>query len=316
MPWKVALALITAVGLPPALAAAAPPPHRPNVIVVVADQWRAQALGCAGDINARTPNLDRLAAEGLRLTTAVSTCPVCSPFRGSLMTGQYPLTNGVFLNDVPLRPKGPALAEAFQKAGYQTACIGKWHLEGDGRSAFIPPQRRLGFEFWRACECTHDYNHSLYYGDKDEKLYWRGYDAEDQTQAAIQYIRQYHQRGPFLLFLSWGPPHNPYGTAPEAFRRQFTPEALTLRPNVPPQAAAMTRARPGRLLRPRGGPGRLHGPAGRQPEATRPGRRHAPGLHGRPWRHARLARPDPQAAALGRIDPRALHRPLAAGLGQ
>ena len=59
------------------------------------------------------------------------------------------------------------LAEVFARAGYQTAYIGKWHLDGHGRSSFIPPERRQGFEFWRAAECTHDYNRSLYYADDD-----------------------------------------------------------------------------------------------------------------------------------------------------
>lgn len=241
MPKNKLLIVIMVAALPLAFVSAAESPRKPNVIFVLADQWRAQALGCAGDGNARTPNLDRLAAHGVMLTTAVSTCPVCSPYRGSLMTGQYPLTHGVFLNDVCLRPKGPTLAEAFRNAGYQTAYIGKWHLDGHGRSAFVPPQRRLGFEFWRACECTHDYNRSLFYGDTDEKLYWQGYDAEDQTRAAIQYVRQHHQAGPFLLVLAWGPPHNPYTTAPDSFRRQFAPQSLKLRDNVPPEAAAAAR---------------------------------------------------------------------------
>ena len=63
---------------------------RPNVVFLLADQWRAQALGYAGDVNARTPCLDRLAAQGVVLTTAVSTSPVCSPYRASLITGRYP----------------------------------------------------------------------------------------------------------------------------------------------------------------------------------------------------------------------------------
>ena len=78
------------------------PVRKPNLVFIFADQWRAQATGCAGDPNARTPNLDRLASESVEFTNAVSCCPVCSPFRASLMTGQYPLTHGVFLNDVPL----------------------------------------------------------------------------------------------------------------------------------------------------------------------------------------------------------------------
>ncbi len=214
--------------------------RKPNVIILIADQWRAQALGCAGDVNARTPHLDRLAADGVRLTTAVSTCPVCSPFRASLMTGQYATTHGVFINDVGLSRSAVSLADAFKQSGYKTAMIGKWHIDGRGRSSFIPPERRQGFEFWRVCECTHAYNRSLYFGDGPEKLFWKGYDATAQSDEACGYIRQ-HRREPFLIVLSWGPPHNPYETAPEEYRNRFKPDRMQLRPNVPPESATATR---------------------------------------------------------------------------
>jgi arylsulfatase A-like enzyme len=212
----------------------------PNVVFLLADQWRAQATGYAGDPNARTPHLDRLSAQSVVVTTAVSTCPVCSPYRASLITGRYPITHGVFVNDVCLSRKAVSLAQAFQGAGYQTAYIGKWHLDGHGRSSFIPRDRRQGFDFWRVCECTHDYNHSPYYADTDEKLYWQGYDALAQTEEAKAYIRT-HREKPFLLVVSWGPPHNPYATAPERFRRLFDPDKIQLRPNVPPERQAAAR---------------------------------------------------------------------------
>ncbi|HON90029.1 MAG TPA: sulfatase [Sedimentisphaerales bacterium] len=211
------------------------PRRKPNVVFVFADQWRAQAVGYAGDPNARTPNLDRLAGRSVNFTNAVSCCPVCSPYRASLLTGQYPLTHGVFLNDVPLRDEAVSLAQACRRAGYQTAYIGKWHLDGNHRSAFIPRERRQGFEFWKALGCTHAYNNSFYYGDEDVKLQWQGYDAIAQTREARQYIRDHAGGPPFLLVLSWGPPHDPYGTAPQKYRDLFDPERIALRPNVPEQ---------------------------------------------------------------------------------
>lgn len=208
---------------------------RPNVLFVFADQWRAQAMGYAGDENARTPNLDRLAGRSVHFANAVSCCPVCSPYRASLLTGRYPLTHGVFLNDVPLRDEAVSLAQAYRAAGYQTAYIGKWHLDGNHRSAFIPRQRRQGFEFWKVLGCTHAYNDSFYYGDEDVRLKWDGYDAIAQTREARQYIRDHAGGPPFLLVLSWGPPHDPYGTAPQKHRDLFDPERIALRPNVPEQ---------------------------------------------------------------------------------
>lgn len=216
------------------------PARRPNVVYLLADQWRAQAMGYAGDPNARTPHLDRLAADGVVLATAVSHCPVCSPYRASLMTGLYPVHHGVILNDVRLNPDSASLAKSFKQAGYQTAYIGKWHLDGGDRSLWTPPDRRQRFDFWRSCECTHEYNRSLYYADTDKKLYWKGYDALAQTEEAQAYIRG-HRQNPFLLVLSWGTPHNPYGTAPQQYRDRFKPEALRLRPNVPAQSATAAR---------------------------------------------------------------------------
>lgn len=222
-----------------------PPARRaPNVVFVFADQWRAQATGYAGDPNAKTPHLDALAAQSINLTTAVSGCPVCSPYRASLLTGQYPLTHGVFLNDVHLPDDAPSIAKAFKAGGYETGYIGKWHLNGRGRLSFIPRANRQGFDFWKVCECTHAYNKSVYYADGPERLTWEGYDAEAQTRAAQEYIRGKGRdpAKPFLLVLSWGPPHNPYDTAPAALREAYRPGSLKLRPNVPAAAEKQARA--------------------------------------------------------------------------
>ncbi len=213
--------------------------RRPNVVFVLADEWRAQSTGYRGDRNVRTPVLDRLAAESVDFENAVSGCPVCCPYRASLMTGQYPLTHGVFINDVELKPKGPTLGETFQKAGYRTGFIGKWHIYGspDGnygrRLAYIPPQKRFGFEYWKACECTHEYNHSLYYeGTDPSPKYWPGYDAIAQTEDACRFIGDRHP-DPFFLVLSLGPPHFPHATAPEKYQGLYRNREILLRPNVP-----------------------------------------------------------------------------------
>src|SRR5690349_16380150 len=125
--------------------------QRPNVVFVLADQWRAQATGYAGDPNVKTPNLDRLEAVSVNFTHAVSGTPVCSPCRASLITGQRPTTHGVFLNDAHLADDAVTLAKVMASAGYDTAMIGKWHLNGRGRLSFIPPENRQGFAYWKAC---------------------------------------------------------------------------------------------------------------------------------------------------------------------
>lgn len=228
---------------------AAPPPGsaqrntvaRPNIVFVLMDQWRAQAFGHRGDPNARTPHIDALEKESVSFPYAVSGFPVCSPYRASLMTGQYAVRHGLVVNDVELRPNGPTLGETFRQAGYATGYIGKWHIYGspDGkfgrRLAFIPEASRFGFDYWKVCECTHAYNKSLYYaGNSPTPLYWDGYDAIAQTEDACQYIAQHARAAdPYLLIVSLGPPHDPYGTAPEPYQALYRDQPLTLRGNVP-----------------------------------------------------------------------------------
>jgi len=217
---------------------------QPNLLIVLADQWRAEAFGYAGNPDVRTPNLDQLRREGgtVAFCNAVSAVPVCCPARASLFTGQRALTHGVFLNDVPLAGSALTLANVLRQAGYDTAYIGKWHLDGRGRSNFTPPERRQGFDFWRAVECTHNYSNSIYYADTPQKLKWQGYDAFAQTRAAQEYLRaRAGAAKPFFLVLSWGPPHDPYELAPAELRASYPPAALHLPPNVPPAMHAEAR---------------------------------------------------------------------------
>lgn len=205
---------------------------KPNIVFVFADQLRSQELSCYGGVNIETPNFDRLADEGLIMTNAISTYPICSPFRGMLLTGLYPLHSGISNNDHPLNPELPSFAKACKEQGYNTAYIGKWHIDGMGRTAFIPEARRLGYDHWQALECTHDYFNSVYYdNDSAEPSVWEGFDAEAQTKAAQKYIKSRDPEKPFFLTLSWGPPHDPY-IAPEKYMERIHPEKLILRENV------------------------------------------------------------------------------------
>ena len=227
---------------------------KPNVVFLLTDQWRLQALGYAGNRQVQTPNIDRLASESISFKHAISGYSVCCPWRASFLTGQYPLTHGVIVNDVPLwrvgsrghRPADTAtssgdpvgLGDAFKSAGYNTAYIGKWHVDGRGRSAYIPRERRLGFDCFKALECTHDYNQSAYYDNDDPTMrFWDGYDVFAQTAHTKRYIEAQSSDQPFMLVLSWGPPHNPYETAPPEYRAMYDPPDIELRPNVPPATA-------------------------------------------------------------------------------
>lgn len=215
----------------------------PNIVVVLADQWRPQAFGFAGDPNVKTPHFDQLAGQSTRFINAVAGMCVCSPTRASLLTGQRPITHGVFINDVPLDPAATTLPKVLKSFGYDTGAIGKWHVDGHGRSSFIPAERRQGFDYWKVLECTHNYNASPYYANEDaEKHVWSGYDAVEQTHDACNYLKQHVKSPkPFFLWLAWGPPHDPYLTAPEKYRAMYLPGTLKLRPNVPPEMEAEVR---------------------------------------------------------------------------
>ena len=213
---------------------------QPNVIFVLADQWRSDAVGYAGNNDVFTPNLDRLSKESLVFENAVTVMAVCAPWRASFLTGQYPLTHGVFYNDKPLPNEALTVAEIYKEKGYQTGYIGKWHLNGHARDEHpfsardkpVPKDRRQGFDYWKVREVTHDYNNSFYFDENDQKQFWEGYDAFPQTDSAISYIKK-NKDNPFFIMLSWGPPHNPYHTAPEEYRKLYDPAKITLRQNVP-----------------------------------------------------------------------------------
>ena len=215
------------------------PEKRPNILFVFADQLRSMELGCYGGAQVRTPHMDQIAREGALFTHAFSTYPVCSPFRAMLMSGNFPMKNGMVMNDHFLRNPTPYFAEVCQAAGYRTGYIGKWHMDGHGRRTYIPPERRRGFDYWRTLECTHQYFNSKYYRqDEKQPRTWPGYDAVAQTDEACAFIQQSGQDDtPFCLFLSWGPPHVPYQAPPEYMQR-FDPERIQLRENVSDFAAA------------------------------------------------------------------------------
>ena len=212
-------------------------PGKPNIIYILTDQWRAQSTGYNGDPNlvGKTPNIDRLAAESVNFKNAISVTPVCTPYRAALLTGKYPTTTGMIFNDIHLPDESITMAELFKASGYETAYIGKWHLDGMGRTAYTPPERRQGFEYWKALECSHNYSNLIYYeGNSPEKKQWEGYGPYAETEDAISYIQQHAEsENPFLLVLAWGAPHFPYHKyTPDDMDGQFDPENIVLRENV------------------------------------------------------------------------------------
>lgn len=229
---------------------------RPNVIWVFGDQHRAQALGCAGDPNLHTPNIDRLATEGLWFTAAVAGTPLCCPYRGSLLTGRYP-HQCVPGHEYPLPDGQPTIAAPFNEAGYHTAYFGKWHLDGwherDGRGALhlVPPERRGGFDAWTGYENNNSQWDSWVHGGTGEgAFHYRlpGYETDALTDLFLAYLaergreRDVGAGRPFFAVLSVQPPHDPY-VAPAEWMARHTPGTVRLRPNVPDVPWVVERAR-------------------------------------------------------------------------
>ena len=207
--------------------------QQPNLLFVFADQMRGFDMNCAGNSAVQSPALDRLASEGVLCTKHYATVPVCGPNRAVMLTGTYPTRNRAVGNDLPLPIEIPTLGTVLKAEGYSTGYIGKWHLDGLPRDKWTPPgPRRVGFDFWAAYNCTHEYFKPKYFRDTSELIVQDGYEPEVQTDLALQFLAEQTREKPFALVLSWGPPHNPYDEVPEEYRALYTPDEIRLRPNV------------------------------------------------------------------------------------
>ena len=194
--------------------------RRPNLVYVFADQLRYFSCGYAGDEYARTPNIDRLAAQGCNLHQAISSTPVCAPHRASLMTGKYQSGTGMVINELRLSPEHECFGHVLGRGSYRTAYIGKWHMWANElghhdltRNGFVPPgPYRLGFDgLWAAYNFNHFYFNSPYFENDTVRHIRKQYEPDSQTEQAIQFIRDAAKKPePFALFVSWGPPHDPW----------------------------------------------------------------------------------------------------------
>ena len=214
---------------------------RPNVIIFLTDDQGYGDLSCMGATDFRTPNLDRLASDGVRFTDWYSNCPVCSPSRAALLTGRYPGNAGVrwVLRGHRLTsglPKStPTLATMLRGAGYQTAMAGKWHLglTEDTRPNSHGFDRSFGF----FAGTIDYYSHIFYYGAnrpgpginpthdlwEDNEEVWRNgeYFTELIADKAIEYLREMRAGDkPFFLYLPFNAPHYPMH-APQQYMDRF-----------------------------------------------------------------------------------------------
>jgi len=224
-------------------------PGRPNLLFLFADQLGYTRCGYAGDGKARTPNIDRLAAEGVNFCNAVSNTPVCSAFRASLFTGKYTTTTGMVINELRMRTDHDCFGHVLTRSGYQTAYIGKWHLYAnqlghhtDPKNSFTPPgPHRLGFDgYWAAYGFHHIYYNAYYHTDSPRKIFYGPgvYEPDGQTDLMIGYLRRTAKKDrPFAAFLSYGTPHDPWSddNVPAGYRQMFASVSLPNPPNYSDQ---------------------------------------------------------------------------------
>ncbi|MCC7354562.1 MAG: sulfatase-like hydrolase/transferase, partial [Anaerolineae bacterium] len=222
--------------------------QRPNILLILTDQHRLSALGCYGETPCQTPNLDRLAREGVRFETAYTSYPVCSPARATIMTGLYPHANGVCSNVHDLgcstnelldRPE--LLSRRLQASGYQCGYTGKWHLGTDSPTAFGQPSKPSlprdvgfrgqnfpghgdgGFRYpeYRQYLAERGWQHKVYQLKEGDTAGGMRYGIlEGPVEATVDYflaehtiglINEFGQAGsPFFIWHNFWGPHSPY----------------------------------------------------------------------------------------------------------
>ena len=164
-----------------------------------------------------TPNLDKMAAEGVRFEHAFTCQPVCGPARACLQTGKYATEVGCFRNDIALPTNEKTIAHWLSEAGYEVGYIGKWHLASSGeihnfRTSAIPPERRGGYkDFWLAADVleftSHGYDGHMFDADM-QQVDFKGYRVDCLADFALDYLRSRKRDKPFFLFLSFVEPHH------------------------------------------------------------------------------------------------------------
>jgi arylsulfatase A-like enzyme len=236
------------------------PAGKPNVLFVFDDQLRADVCGVYGGRDIATPHIDRLASQGVIFTNSVSSCPLCTPYRGMVQTGRYPTHSGIVMNFVEANAvQNPhCLADVFGAAGYETGFIGKWHLSSGWRreeglykpdpnaveayrkknpeTEYVAPgPGRLGYRHWQAFNFHADFNNYYYYENEPTRIYSGRYETDTETDQAIAYMEKCRRSGkPFLVCVAPHPPHPPFEpkSIPEGYLGK-TPETIRWPPNVP-----------------------------------------------------------------------------------
>ena len=220
------------------LLAKAEEPSRPNIIVFLADDMGWGDSGCYGSEKILTPNIDKLATEGVRLTQCYASCAVCSPSRSSILTGRTPYRNGVWRhlsgNDgAHLRRSEITYPSLLKKAGYQTCHVGKWHLlsKDQFNTKEWPQPDDHGYDFWMATHNNAEPSHKNpvnFVRNREPVGEIEGYSAPIVAAEAIRWLKEERKSGaPFVLSIWVHEPHKPIATDPK-FEDQYDGDTNSL----------------------------------------------------------------------------------------
>ncbi len=187
--------------------------RKPNIVLVMADDQGWGDVGYYDHPVLKTPNLDSMASEGLRFDRFYAASPVCTPTRGSVLTGRHPNRFGAFRPGYTLRPQELTLAEALKKAGYITGHFGKWHLGSIFKGSPVSPQNS-GFDEW--CSTPNFFDNDPIFLRDNKAVQMFGESSEVTVDAAIEFIeKHYRSEKPFFSVIWFGSPHSPHKSSEE-----------------------------------------------------------------------------------------------------
>ena len=234
-------------------ASTVPPNVPPNFVVIVADDLRYDLLGCTGHPFARTPHIDRIAAEGANFRNFFATTPLCSPSRASFLTGMYPHTHRIVNNDAQGLSIVSHRLMTFprilrEQAGYVTGWVGKWHMGLDD-------SRRPGFDYWVSFKGQGQFIDPVV-NYEGRQIQTDGYLTDLITEWSVEFLRRKHDR-PFCLVVSHEAVHRPFlpaerhendyseidVTPPPVDRQQLSGKKALTRPATTARRAPLVRSR-------------------------------------------------------------------------